>query len=298
MTLNKNNEFKTSCIKGLSTLEQILIEQYVPKDLSTMDYTDSEGIDNRQINIFVDDEGTAKKYLLSDLAKKDYVDKELANKCLWETGPGKYSIQSKNTGCLSYGDYSVAEGTMTVAHGLQSHAEGINSTAGGDRSHAEGLETYANAVASHSEGDHTLASVRAECAHVEGDNTVADNIGEHAEGRFNLSNHNEDSVGFGDKGNTLHSVGIGTGNYTALRKNAFEIMQNGDQYTIGIGGYTGQNIDTAKTVQEVINSKQDKIIVCTQEQYDLLPSSNNGIFFIVEKFAKGQEVIKILYGKA
>lgn len=82
-----------------------------------------------------------------------------------------------------------------------------------------------------------------DCAHSEGSWTVANNEAEHAEGKYNKSNT-------GTK-KTIHSVGIGTSDTD--RKNAHEIMENGDHYVYGIGGYDGTNPGTAKTLQEVVN---------------------------------------------
>ena len=69
---------------------------------------------------------------------------------------------------------------------------------------------------------------------------------------------------YGDPLNTQHSIGIGTaevdpeGRFIGA-KNAVEVMQNGDQYVIGIGGYEGKDIENKKTIQEVINNKQDQL---------------------------------------
>ncbi len=60
----------------------------------------------------------------------------------------------------------------------------------------------------------------------EGQNTVANNRSEHALGEYNKSNKANDT--FGDEGNTLFSIGNGTSE--SDRKNAFEVMQNGDIY--------------------------------------------------------------------
>ena len=60
----------------------------------------------------------------------------------------------------------------------------------------------------------------------EGQNTVANNRSEHAMGEYNKSNKANDT--FGDEGNTLFSIGNGTSE--SDRKNAFEVMQNGDIY--------------------------------------------------------------------
>ena len=60
----------------------------------------------------------------------------------------------------------------------------------------------------------------------EGQNTIANNRSEHAMGEFNESNKASDT--FGDSGNTLFSIGNGTS--STNRKNALEVMQNGDIY--------------------------------------------------------------------
>lgn len=60
----------------------------------------------------------------------------------------------------------------------------------------------------------------------EGQHTVANNRSEHALGEYNKSNKANDT--FGDEGNTLFSIGNGTSE--SNRKNAFEVMQNGDIY--------------------------------------------------------------------
>lgn len=68
------------------------------------------------------------------------------------------------------------------------------------------------------EGDYSFA---------EGQNTIAKNRSEHAMGEFNAS-HQEDKDSFGSSGNTLFSIGNGTSE--GDRKNAVEVMQNGDIY--------------------------------------------------------------------
>ena len=60
----------------------------------------------------------------------------------------------------------------------------------------------------------------------EGQHTVSNNRSEHAFGEYNKSNKANDT--FGDEGNTLFSIGNGTSE--SDRKNAFEVMQNGDIY--------------------------------------------------------------------
>lgn len=162
------------------------------------------------------------------------------------------------------GQYSHAEGRETEAF-YASHAEGRGSKATGDVSHAEGLGTYAIGDHTHAEGQNTHAVglnahaeglrgwANGQHSHAEGVDTVTSNTAEHAEGKFNKSNKADGS--FGSAGNTLHSIGIGTS--ASDRKNAFEIMQNGDAYLLGVGGYDGKNPTASKAVQQVIGALLD-----------------------------------------
>jgi hypothetical protein len=136
------------------------------------------------------------------------------------------------------GKYSHAEGYYTIASGYYSHAEGSGSIGLGDASHAEGNNTHAEGQNSHAEGSGTNSLGWA--SHTEGYGTITNNEAEHAEGKFNKSNTN-----------TISSIGIGDWNN---RKNAQEVMQNGDFYVINVGGYNGANINEegVKTLQEVI----------------------------------------------
>ncbi len=162
------------------------------------------------------------------------------------------------------GQYSHAEGRETEAF-YASHAEGRGSKATGDVSHAEGLGTYAIGDHTHAEGQNTHAVglnahaeglrgwANGQHSHAEGVDTVTSNTAEHAEGKFNKSNKADGS--FGSAGNTLHSIGIGTS--ASDRKNAVEVMQNGDTYLIGVGGYDGKNPAASKAVQQVIGALLD-----------------------------------------
>ena len=159
-----------------------------------------------------------------------------------------YGIASHAEGYydLSFGNFSHVEGYMTTAKGDASHAEGADTTASGIASHAEGDGTTASGNKSHSEGTNTTASGMH--SHAEGYSTITNNKAEHAEGKFNKSNTT-----------TISSIGIGTSNTN--RKNAFEVMQNGDTYLINAGGYDGTNSENensvgvkAKSLQEIIDS--------------------------------------------
>lgn len=149
---------------------------------------------------------------------------------------------------------SFVTGYGTIASGSYSHAEGDRTKAYERAAHAEGYYAQAYGIASHAEGDNTMAT--GDCSHAEGYDTGTNNRYEHAQGVRNVSNQNSDT--FGDAGNTIHSIGIGTSG--SDYKNAQEVMQNGDHYIIGIGDYDGTNINEALTLQEVINELNNKEI--------------------------------------
>ena len=163
------------------------------------------------------------------------------------------------------GSYSHSEGNKTVASGVGSHAEGYYTNAIGRYSHSEGYQTTASGENSHAEGSYATAI--GDYSHAEGCLTIAQNLAEHAEGVANVSH--KASNNNGDAGNTQHSVGIAFNDYSGnFRKNAFEIMQNGDAYLIGVGNYDGIHIkgETGApsgllTLQETVNGKQDALQV-------------------------------------
>lgn len=171
---------------------------------------------------------------------------KLHNK-LFESGTGLNSVQAKDSQDFATGDYSSATGYGTQAEANYSHTEGFITKVPSDNEH--------DARYGHSEGYMTEAAGLA--SHAEGDTTYTQNIGEHAQGRGNKSH--KDSDGFGSAGNTIHSIGIAQNNQDiSTFKNAVEVMQNGDVYIIGIGGYDGTNIDTAQTVQQVMAGLSNK----------------------------------------
>lgn len=86
-------------------------------------------------------------------------------------------------------------------------------------------------------------------SNAEGKGTITRNIGENANGTFNVSN-----TGSEDSKKTIHSIGIGTKD--SDRSNALEIMQNGDIYLYGVGGYEGDNASDSKSIQSVIQDSQ------------------------------------------
>lgn len=124
-----------------------------------------------------------------------------------------------------------------------SHVEGQNNTATGNASHAEGIGNKVTGSNAHAEGQQN--KVIGQAAHAEGSFNQTTKNNEHAEGKYNLSNN-----GSGTNNKTRHSIGIGSSDTD--RRNAYEVMENGDIYIYGIGGYNGKNISEAKTIQEVL----------------------------------------------
>lgn len=174
-----------------------------------------------------------------------------------ETG-GNYTSNTKTAGAsVGAGAYSHAEGNATIANGIASHSEGKQTLAKGNNSHAEGSVTIANGTNSHAEGGSTVAN--GGNTHVEGRYTQTHQNAEHAQGSYNKSHTDDTADGFGTNGSrTIHSIGIGTADNA--RKNAVEVMQNGDAYLLGVGNYDGIHIKGQsgaptglQTLQEVVN---------------------------------------------
>ena len=205
-----------------------------------------------------------------DVPSQNAVRVALSNKpdvsdILWEKGIGTNSAVQKGGNNTAYGTSSTVEGKadntaasqgitisttqadiitawesnkFSLAHGDGTHVEGSNGLAFGTNSHVEGNGCIAGDNSAHAEGNATIAV--GPSSHSEGIKTIAKNKGEHAEGFNNKSNKASDT--FGNAGNTIHSIGIGgTGNSA----NAIEVMQNGDVYIKGLGGYDGTNPDVS-----------------------------------------------------
>lgn len=156
---------------------------------------------------------------------------------------------------ITIGQYSVSLGMYCAAVGKASVATTYATIAEGDYSFAEGFGSKAIGAASHAEGQ--VSESRGLISHAQGDGTIAENRSEHAQGSYNLSH--KASTTNGDKGNTHSSIGIGWDKVN--RKNAQEVMQNGDFYVLGIGGYDGTNPNTegVKTIQEVLADLESRL---------------------------------------
>ena len=207
-----------------------------------------------------------------------------------QTKATAWSSHAEGDQTTASGASSHAEGYYSSASGLYSHAEGRETTASGESSHAEGRETTASGASSHAEGSHTSAS--GYTSHAEGYYTNALNPYEHAEGRYNISNS-----GSTDELKTRHSVGIG--NSQTDRKNAHEIMANGDHYIYGLGGYDGTNAtaETSQTLQAVINSLSTITVDYNQPTTSYTGSDSTTIYKIFDlsslKYTEGNDIILI-----
>lgn len=175
-----------------------------------------------------------------------------------ESGSGVFETTidpSFSTSILS--DATIRKYTGPV--GFASHTEGSGTIATGSFGHAEGLNTRAYGTGSHAEGD----------------NTVANNGAEHAEGKYNVSHSS-----------TISSIGIGTS--SSDRKNAFEVLGNGNIYVKGLGNYDGTsiaNVDSLQTVITDVNTRLsdlksavqigDNIVIATSPRSEFY-STNKG----------------------
>lgn len=196
---------------------------------------------------------------------------------------GTYShAEGYNT--TASGAYSHAEGNITQAIGQNSHAEGYNTTASTDYSHAEGAFTKANASYSHAEG--AGSQTNGTNSHAEGYFTKTENVAEHASGQYNVSN--KASATFGHSGNTLFSVGNGTG--VNARNNAFEVRQNGDVYVtsggtnIKLQDHLGGTTYTAGVGIDITNNVISSVIKfwCgTMSEYEQISQPDNNTIYLI-----------------
>ena len=189
------------------------------------------------------------------------------------TASGEYGSHAEGFLNTVSGDSAHVEGQENTATHSAAHAEGRKTNATNNGAHAEGNYSDASGLASHAEGYgsknyHNIAS--GDGSHTEGVCTRSQNKSEHAEGSANVSHKASDT--YGDAGNTQHSIGIGT-HYNST-KNAVEVMQNGDYYLLGVGGYQGTDTKVQNasiiTLQEVINSKADAYEDATNDDIDFM----------------------------
>ena len=138
-------------------------------------------------------------------------------------------------------DSNAIHGTLKTVNGTSLHGDGDIVTVGKvTEQNGEIFNDYENNTAN---GTYSSSI---------GNSTVANNFAEHASGQFNVSNSGAEG-----KNNTISSIGIGTAN--DARKNAFEVMRNGDLHVYGIGDYDGTNPIQTNSLQTIINQSLDNI---------------------------------------
>ena len=177
--------------------------------------------------------------------------------------------------CTASGENSHAEGQKCTATRYNAHAEGYSCTASMDNSHAEGYSCTASGSHSHAEGCSCTAS--GAYSHAEGYSCTASGDCCHAEG---CSNYDDASF--------IDMVGVGNGNDVSRRKNASVIYivrdsfgdinisapKNGYQYLIDVGGYKGQEIGNAKSVQEVFADLEARITAIEKRLADTMSAAD------------------------
>lgn len=171
------------------------------------------------------------------------------------------------------GQGSHVEGSGNKTLKPASHAEGALNEANAHYCHVEGSRNIVNGQAAHGEGDKTIADGK--YSHTEGQYTQANNENEHAQGKYNKSNTGETS-----DLQTIHSIGIGSSEDD--RKNAVEVMGNGDVYLYGVGNYNGTNPTVAKRLQDIINNIPEYIIVPTLTADYTIPANATTKEYIYE----------------
>lgn len=158
-----------------------------------------------------------------------------------------YKTQNGNGRVALIGEYSCAEGFMTIAEGpyshvegcaccveqvMAAHAEGYGTYANSDYAHTEGLNTAASGSASHAEGSGSLA--RGCVSHAEGENTQATGEHSHASGYETIASGNEQTViGRYNTDDASQLFIIGNGSANDARKNAFTVSETGDITSTG-----------------------------------------------------------------
>ena len=138
----------------------------------------------------------------------------------WERGTDDFSIQSKNTGSIASGSYSLAHGNNSVALGAYSEAGGLHTTANAIGSHTEGFETITGGDYTYNPNTTTIgANDPGSFAHAEGRASIASGgVGSHAEGNKTVAAgkaaHSEGSITTAI-GNYSHTEGVRTISYAA-----------------------------------------------------------------------------------
>lgn len=181
------------------------------------------------------------------------------------------TAHAENAGCKATGDNSHAEGNECTASGENSHAEGKECVAEGKVSHAEGYKCRVSGFCSHAEGVLCIASgddshaegkyctASGENSHAEGNSCIASGDYSHAQGSYNYNDFSfidMVGVGYGSSKQNASVIYVDRGPYGAINVGN---PKNGYQYLLDVGGYKGQKIGNAKSVQEVFADLTSRI---------------------------------------
>lgn len=190
---------------------------------------------------------------------------------------------------VAIGNASHVEGTGNITPKASATLEGLDTGATSSfvngANHAEGAGNLAGAAASHAEGIRNEIGHNAYASHAEGIKNTTQNRAEHASGQYNKSNKATDT--FGDKGNTLFSVGCGTSDTD--RKNAFEVMQDGTCKYLDVA--TGEQIDVG--VAKELSKPFNLTIGSTTKKVD----GKSAVTFTAEEFNASRQFNGVLIQK-
>lgn len=158
-------------------------------------------------------------------------------------------LENSNLGEISAGT-QIELHVGGIAKGESSHVEGVGCIAYGNGSHAEGFRNLVNGNYAHGEGY---------CNQALGNYS-------HVEGKYN--HYVSDAIS---------TIGIGTSDNN--RSNAIIVMENGDIYVKGVGGYTGTNVGNGMTpLQTILSSVSGGISQSSQSGTNLSPSRTSTSF--------------------
>lgn len=158
------------------------------------------------------------------------------------SGPNSH-VEGSN--CKAIGDSSHAEGVRCSAKGSYSHAEGSDCSAEGFYSHAEGFSCHAIGSSSHAGGSITKINKAGDDSFAHGVGLIINTPNTTCFGSYNFYE-------FSTNIKPVFMIGIGTSD-GSKRLNALVILNNGNIFMKGVGGYEGQDIlDNMKPIQDII----------------------------------------------
>lgn len=183
------------------------------------------------------------------------------------------------------GKNAFAVGDTNITAGISSFAGGQNSRASGTASLAfNGQATATKAIAINGAASGIAATGIGATSNAGADNSTAIGYFATTVGNADYSvslgygtqTYNEGETALGNYNKVYSSdtysspreqsfFTIGNGTASAARSNVLEIKKNNDLYLDGVGGFTGNNSNTAgiKTLQTVLNGKQDQLTAGT-----------------------------------